>query len=105
MKGLDEFRVRLNAIDDDLIELLGRRFAICREVANYKRVHDIPMMQSARVEEVKRRCADLGLKHNLDPQFTMSLYSLIIDEACKVEDEIIDHPGSIQRHVAEVEKN
>ncbi len=90
MNGLDEFRARLNVIDEEWVKLLGERIQICREVAHYKREHGVPMMQSARVEAVKERCADLAVDHNVDPDFVRNLYAMIIRETCRVENEIID---------------
>jgi chorismate mutase-like protein len=92
MEKLSEFRSRLNTLDENLIELLGERFDICREVARYKRVERIPMKQSARAQEVKERCAQLGIKRRLDPGFVKKLYTFIIEESCRIEGEIIDGP-------------
>jgi chorismate mutase-like protein len=92
MDKLSEFRRRVNSLDENLLDLLGERFDICREVARYKRAERIPMMQSARVQEVKERCAQLSIKRRLDPGFVQKLYTLIIEESCRTEDEIIDAP-------------
>ena len=51
------------------------------------------MMQPGRVAEVKERCAQMAREHGIDPDFARQLYGLIIDEACRMEDEIIDDPG------------
>ena len=90
MNGLEEFRARLNVIDEEWVRLLGKRIQICREVAHYKREHAVPMMQSARVEAVKERCASLAVNHNVDPDFVRDLYSMVIRETCRIENEIID---------------
>ncbi len=87
---LAEFRERLNGIDEQLIGLLGERFEICQEVADVKKERGIPMMQSGRVDEVKARCKKLGEQHRVAPEFVEDLYTLIIGEACRLEDEIID---------------
>lgn len=77
-------------MDEQIVSLLARRFAICREVAAYKSEAGIPMMQTGRVNEVKRRAAERGRAQGLSERFVTSLYDLIIDEACRIEDEIID---------------
>ena len=84
------FRNRLNNIDASLVAMLGERYDICRAVAHHKRTANIPMMQNARVDEVKERCAEMGESHDVDPQFIRELYTLIINESCRIEDEIID---------------
>jgi len=90
MDDLSNFRKALDRIDTQLIELLGQRFEICRKVANYKRLHDVPMMQPNRVKEVHARNADLAKTHSVSPEFVRDLYTLVIGEACRLEDEIID---------------
>ena len=87
---LDEFRAQLNTIDENLITILSERYEICRAVADFKKEHDIPMMQPARVEEVKKRCAAIAESKNVNPEFVRNLYVLIIEEACRLEDDIID---------------
>lgn len=92
MDKLAGFRTELNAVDSEIIQLIARRFGICRAVAHYKREHGIPMMQPARVVEVKERCAQMARERGVDPDFARRLYGMIIDEACRMEDEIIDDP-------------
>jgi len=88
--GLAALRAELNALDEEIVKLIARRIAVCRNVAHYKRAHNIPMMQSARVEQVKDRCAKLGAQLSINPAFIRDMYSLIINETCRIEDEIID---------------
>lgn len=88
--GLADHRRRLDQIDNALLELLGRRIEIGRLVAEYKRDNDVPVMQPSRVEQVLDRVAADAIAHGLEPEFVRSLYRLIIDEMCRVEDEIVD---------------
>lgn len=90
MEDLSNFRSALDRIDAQLIELLGQRFDVCRKVANYKRLYDVPMMQPGRVQEVLNRNAELAESHSVNPEFVRELYTLVIGEACRLEDEIID---------------
>jgi 4-amino-4-deoxychorismate mutase len=89
-EALLEFRRQLNGLDEQIMGLLGQRFQVCRTVAHYKRDHAIPMMQPGRVAEVKERCARMAAEHGIDPEFARRLYAAIIDEACRLEDEIIE---------------
>jgi chorismate mutase len=90
MEELQRFRKELDELDRQLIDTLANRFAICRQVAEYKAEHGIPMMQPARVLEVKKRAADRALAAGLTERFALDLYDLIISEACRMEDEIIE---------------
>src|SRR5688572_25750144 len=90
METLLQYRSKLNALDEELLQLIGKRLGICRAVAQHKREHRIPMMQPGRVAEVKERCAQLAPLYDVDPEFARRLFAAIIDEACRLEDLIID---------------
>jgi chorismate mutase len=90
MSGLEPYRRRLDALDEDITRLLGERFAVCREIALYKREHDIPMMQPGRVVEVRERYRARGAEHGLPADFTSALFELLIGATCKMEDELIE---------------
>ncbi|MDY7036214.1 MAG: chorismate mutase [Thermodesulfobacteriota bacterium] len=90
MDRMEEFRESINKIDKQIIELLGRRFGVCRNVAEYKKANNIPMMQPSRVTEVKEKCSTLAVANSVDPTFIRKLYEFIIKEACRIEDIIID---------------
>ena len=95
MDKLQLWREELDTLDDQIISLFSRRYAICREVAAYKRETGIPMMQTGRVIEVKKRAAEKGRARGLREVFVTALYDLVIDEACQIEDEIIDGPATL----------
>lgn len=60
MNQLEQFRKEIDALDEQIIEALSKRFEVCRKVAPFKKAEKIPMMQPGRVEEVKKRRQDLG---------------------------------------------
>ncbi len=88
--GLVEFRGRLDPIDAEIARLLGERFQICREVAEYKSAHGIPMMQPERVAEVRARYLARGAECGLPEDFTAALFELLIGATCKLEDELME---------------
>ncbi|HSZ12409.1 MAG TPA: chorismate mutase [Solirubrobacteraceae bacterium] len=94
MSGLEPFRRRLDELDEQIARLLGERFEVCREVARYKSEHDIPMMQPARVAEVRARYLSRGADVDLPADFTAALFELLIDATCKLEDELMQAPAS-----------
>jgi 4-amino-4-deoxychorismate mutase len=90
MSGLESYRRRLDAIDDEIARLLGERFDICREVAVYKSEHEIPMMQPDRVEVVRARYLARGAEAGLPDEFSGDLFDLLIAATCKAEDELME---------------
>jgi len=94
MSGLEPFRSRLDELDEQIARLLGERFAVCREIALYKRAHDIPMMQPQRVVEVRERYLARGAEVELPADFTAELFELLIGATCRMEDELIEAPSA-----------
>jgi 4-amino-4-deoxychorismate mutase len=90
MNGLEPFRRRLDAIDEEITRLLGERFEVCREIALHKRTHGIPMMQPERVADVRARYRARGVVLQLPPDFTVALFDLLISATCRMEDELMD---------------
>jgi chorismate mutase len=90
MSGLEQFRRRLDPIDEEIARLLGARFQICREVAHFKSERGIPMMQPERVAEVRARYLARGAAADLPAEFTAELFDLLIGATCKLEDELME---------------
>jgi chorismate mutase-like protein len=84
--GLEGLRRRIDRLDDQIIDLLGERFALVREVAAYKRPRDIPVVIPERIEQVVERCVVRGQRHGLDAQMLRDIYRRLIDEACQAEE-------------------
>jgi chorismate mutase len=88
--GLAPFRARLDQIDAQVVDLLGERFRICREVAVHKAENEIEMMQPGRVEMVRARYLRHGAEVDLPDDFTASFFDLMIDATCRAEDELME---------------
>jgi chorismate mutase len=88
--GLAPFRARLDEIDAQLVDLLGERFQICREVAVHKAENEIEMMQPGRVEIVRARYLQHGAEVDLPGEFTAGFFDLMIDATCRAEDELME---------------
>jgi methylmalonyl-CoA epimerase len=94
--ALADMRAVLDQLDDELVEVIARRLELCRQIAHVKKDQGVPMMQDARVREVKRRTAARGASRGVEPRFLARLYDCIIDEACRIESEVLD-AGSTAR--------
>jgi chorismate mutase-like protein len=100
VSGLQPFRRRLDELDEQIARLLGERFAICREIALYKRAHEIPMMQPGRVAAVRARYLARGAEVELPADFTAALFELLIGATCRLEDELMEPSASSERREA-----
>ncbi|SNS19522.1 chorismate mutase [Rhodococcoides kyotonense] len=87
---LSSLRSELDAIDVRLMDAIKDRLEVCARVAHVKRTFDIPMMQPGRVGVVQERAREFARANDLSEEFLVSVYSVLIAEACRVEDAIID---------------
>ncbi|WP_129976873.1 chorismate mutase [Rhodococcus sp. Q1] len=86
---LADLRAELDDIDRALLDGVRARLEVCGRVAELKQRHGLDVMQPGRMEVVHRRAQDYAHRHGLSGDFVRSLYTLLIDEACRVEDHIV----------------
>lgn len=89
MEVLKPYRNRIDALDDQIIDLLAERMSIIDEVAKVKCARDIPAVLEDRVEEVISRCASRAEEKGLDPELARRLYAVLVAWCCSVEEEYI----------------
>jgi chorismate mutase-like protein len=90
-EGLKDLRAELDRIDERLLDILRQRIACCVRIGHYKREHNLPVRQPHRASIVQQRAARYAEAHGMDATFLRRLYDLIIGEACRVEDVVIDN--------------
>jgi len=86
---LDQLRARLDRTDTALLDAVRERLQICLRIGEYKRLHQVPMMQPHRIATVHANAARYAAEHGIDPAFLRTLYDTIITETCRLEDEWI----------------
>ena len=80
------YRERIDALDTQIVALLGKRFDVIREVAAFKAQHGIHPIQPARIEEVVQRARAQAQKSGANPDLIEKLYRVIIQTACDEEE-------------------
>jgi len=88
MDTLAELRREIDALDDGILELLTQRMAVARRVAACKHASGIPVRLADRIEAVKERRAVLAAARGLEPRYVRTLWSVIIEETCAVEERL-----------------
>lgn len=93
MSKLDEYREQINQLDSEIVNALADRFNLSREIAALKKKEQIGLMHHDRIEQVKNRCAILGEKKNLRPEFIRDLFGRIIEESCYIQEVLLSIPN------------
>jgi chorismate mutase len=100
---MDELRAcrrRIDAIDDQIVDLLVQRFGICQKVAAIKHRHAIAVRLPGRIEEVRARCAARADACGVSGDFVARFYDLLIEETCLTEERLIDRWNGVAHGTA-----
>lgn len=74
---LQELRSRIDTIDDQLVQLFSDRMAVAAELANYKKDHNLPVLDAGRERQKLADIADNAGEEMQD--YTATLYSLLFE--------------------------
>jgi chorismate mutase len=77
--NLETLRSKINEIDAELIDIIVKRMGIAEEIGNYKKDHNITILQPDRWDELKKMQVDLGGLKGLSESF-MAKYSEAIHQ-------------------------
>jgi len=89
MKILEPYRVRIDELDDAIVDLLIARTDIVRAVGVLKSKEGIPAVLPDRVEEVISRATTRAETHGLDAGLVRNLYTMLVDYSCYLEEQIM----------------
>lgn len=98
-ENLTSLRSRIDDIDNQLLDILGKRMEVSREIGRYKRVHSMPVVQASRYNDVIRSRVELGEQLGMDGDFLKTILLAIHDESVRQQIEIsssnysVPHPG------------
>lgn len=51
-KDLSDYRKDIDSIDDQIIQLLDKRFNVVKKIGDYKKINNIPVLNSSREDEI-----------------------------------------------------
>lgn len=89
---LTELRQQIDAIDSQLLELLGKRMRISREIGEFKRENSMPILQSSRYGEILEDRGNAGDMLDLSPEFTKELFEGIHSESIRQQMIVMNRP-------------
>jgi len=87
---LEMLRNRIDAIDNELIETLSARFAITKQIGEYKKVHNVTALQIDRWKQLMDNRTELAEKLKLDKTFIKTLFQIIHEDSISMQTDILD---------------
>ena len=93
---LSEIRTKIDAVDDQLLELFLQRMALSEEVAAYKNEHHLPILNKQREREILAKVTE---KSGEKERYAYHLFSTLFELARSRQAELIDAPTKVEAQV------
>ena len=93
---LSEIRVKIDAVDDQLLDLFLQRMELSEEVAAYKNEHNLPILNKAREREILAKVTE---KSGEKERYAYHLFSTLFELARSRQAELINAPTRVQSQV------
>lgn len=89
-ESLSALRKQIDTLDNDLMDLLTRRMRVSREIATYKKEHDMAVVQTGRYSEILDKRGAQGVLCGMDADFVRKIYEAIHEESVRQQMDIIN---------------
>ena len=73
---LQDYRAKIDKVDDELLRLFIERMEISRQIAQYKKENSLPVLDA---EREKKKLCEISEKAGEMRSYACSLYSLLFD--------------------------
>ena len=88
-ESLTELRSQIDKLDDELLELLTRRMRVSRDIGQYKKEHNMPVLQAQRYDELLARRAGQAEQMGMDREFMRTVLQAIHEESIRQQMEVL----------------
>ena len=88
-ESLTELRSQIDKLDDQLLELLSHRMRVSRDIGQYKKEHNMPVLQTQRYEELLARRAGQAEQMGMDREFMRTVLQAIHEESIRQQMEVL----------------
>jgi chorismate mutase / prephenate dehydratase len=87
--SLEEVRKEIGSIDDQILELLGRRRGLAREIIKIKDEQGVPLRDTGREDELLARLIRRGRELGLDAHLITRIFHEIISDSIRSQQKIL----------------
>ena len=88
-EGIHELRKQIDELDNQLMDLLAKRMRVCREIGQYKKEHNMTVLQPARYGEILDKRGAQGSLCGLGTDFVKKVFENVHEESVRQQMEIL----------------
>ena len=89
-EGITELRKQIDELDNQLMNLLSKRMRVCREIGQYKKEHNMTVLQPVRYGEILDKRGAQGALCGMDAEFVKRIFENVHQESVRQQMEIIN---------------
>ena len=89
-EGITQLRKQIDELDNDLMQLLAKRMRVCREIGQYKKEHNMTVLQAQRYNEILDKRGAQGALCGMDSDFVKTIFEAVHEESVRQQMEIIN---------------
>ena len=89
-EGIQQLRKQIDELDNQLMDLLAKRMRVCREIGQYKKEHNMTVLQTSRYNEILAKRGAQGSLLGMGPEFVAKVFEGIHEESVRQQIEIIN---------------
>jgi chorismate mutase len=88
-ENLTALRRQIDELDNSLLELLARRMRVSEEIGQYKKEHNMPILQAQRYDEILKNRISQAEQMGMDAEFMKTVLVAIHEESVRHQQEIM----------------
>ena len=85
-----QLRQQIDELDNSVMDILAKRMQVCREIGQYKKEHNITVLQARRYNEILDKLGAQGAQCGMDADFVKKIYSAIHEESVRQQIDVIN---------------
>ncbi len=89
-ESITQLRKQIDELDNQLMDLLSKRMRVCREIGQYKKEHNMTVLQAQRYNEIMAKRGVQGSMCGMSSEFAARIFELIHEESVRQQMEIIN---------------
>lgn len=89
-ENIKQLRGQIDQLDNDLMDLLAKRMRVCREIGQYKKEHNIQVLQTGRYSEILDKRGAQGVLTGMSAEFVKQIFEHIHEESVRQQLEIVN---------------
>lgn len=89
-EGIQTLRKQIDELDNQIMDLLSKRMRVCREIGQYKKEHNMTVLQANRYNEILSKRGVQGSLLGMGQEFVARVFESIHEESVRQQIEIIN---------------